>query len=115
MLNQVVLVGRLTKDIELKTAENGKKYANLSIAVHRPYKNEATNEYETDFINITIFEKVAENTAEYCKKGDIVGVKGSLRSNSFEREDGTKEYRLEAVGERVTFLTTKSKDTPERE
>ena len=113
MLNQIVLVGRLTKDIELQESENGKKYASLSIAIPRSFKN-ADGEYETDFITFKAWDVIAQNTAEYCKKGDIVGVKGRLQSSTFEKEDGTKEYRLDPIAEKVTFLSSKSKDEPER-
>ncbi len=114
MLNQIVLVGRLTKDIELQESENGKKYANLSLAIPRSFKN-AEGEYETDFITFKTWDTIAQNTAEYCKKGDIVGVKGRLQSSTFEKEDGTKEYRLDPIAEKVTFLSSKSKDEPERD
>ena len=58
---------------------------------------------------------IAENTAEYCKKGDIVGVKGRLQSSSFEKEDGNKEFRTQVMAEKVTFLSSRSKDEPERD
>ena len=75
MLNQVVLVGRLTSDLEAKELEDGKKVTNMTLAIPRSFKN-ADGEYETDFVECTLWNNIAENTAEYCKKGDIVGVKG---------------------------------------
>ena len=114
MLNQLVMVGRLTKDIEVQESENGKKYANLSIAIPRSFKN-ADGVYDTDFITFKAFDMIAENTSEYCKKGDIIGVKGRLQSSSFDKEDGSKEFRIEPIAEKVTFLSSRSKDTPERE
>ena len=114
MLNQLVMVGRLTKDIEVQESENGKKYANLSIAIPRSFKN-AEGVYDTDFISFKAFDMIAENTSEYCKKGDIIGVKGRLQSSSFDKEDGSKEFRIEPIAEKVTFLSSRSKDTPERE
>ena len=114
MLNQLVMVGRLTKDIEVQESENGKKYANLSIAIPRSFKN-AEGVYDTDFITFKAFDMIAENTSEYCKKGDIIGVKGRLQSSSFDKEDGSKEFRIEPIAEKVTFLSSRSKDTPERE
>jgi single-strand DNA-binding protein len=109
MLNQVVLVGRLTKDIEVKELEGGKKVASVTLAVQRCFKN-AEGEYETDFIECTLWNMVAENTAEYCKKGDIVGVKGRLQSNTYEKEDGTKVYKTEVVAEKVTFLSSRKNE-----
>lgn len=114
MLNQVVLVGRLTKDVEVIESENGKKYAQLNLAIPRSFKN-ADGVYDTDFINTIAFESIAQNTSEYCKKGDIVGVKGRLQSDSFEKEDGEKIYKLDIVAEKVTFLSSKSRDEQERE
>lgn len=108
MLNQVVLVGRLTKDVETKETEGGKKFANITIAVPRAFKN-ADGEYETDFIDTIIFNSIATNTAEYCKKGDIVGIKGRLQTNSYEKEDGTKIFKLELIAEKVTFLSQAKK------
>ena len=114
MLNQVILVGRLTKDLEVKEVEDGKKVTNLTLAIPRSFKN-ADGEYETDFIDCALWNSVAENTAEYCKKGDIIGVKGRLQSNSFEKEDGNREFRTQVMAEKVTFLSSRSKDEPERE
>ena len=72
MLNQIVLVGRLTRNIKINKSENGKKIANISLAIPRSFKNmEGT--YDTDFIDCVAFENIAENTASYCSKGDIVG------------------------------------------
>ena len=114
MLNQVVLVGRLTKDLEVKELEDGKKVTNMTLAIPRSFKN-AEGDYETDFIDCSVWNSIAENTAEYCKKGDIVGVKGRLQSSSFEKEDGNKEFRTQVMAEKVTFLSSRSKDEPERE
>ena len=114
MLNQVVLVGRLTSDLEAKELEDGKKVTNMTLAIPRSFKN-AEGEYETDFVECTLWNNIAENTAEYCKKGDIVGVKGRLQTNNYEKEDGSKVFKLDVVAEKVTFLSSRSKDTPERE
>lgn len=73
MLNQVVLVGRLTDDIEVATKENGKRVTSLILAVQRTFKN-SDGIYETDFIKCTLWNAVAASTSEYCHKGDIVGI-----------------------------------------
>ena len=91
MLNQVVMVGRLVATPEVKETENGKKYTNATIAVQRSYKN-AEGVYETDFVDCTLFDGIATNTAEYCKKGDVIGVKGRIQSRIMEQEDGSKKY-----------------------
>lgn len=112
MLNQVVLVGRLTKELELKESEEDKKYTKINLAVGRSYKN-ANGEYETDFIDCVLFNNIAENTCQWCHKGDIVGVKGRLQTREIEKEDGTKFYKLEVIAEKVTFLSSKSKQINE--
>lgn len=114
MLNQVILVGRLTKDLEVKELDDDKKVCNLTLAIPRSFKN-AEGVYETDFINCALWGNVAESTAEYCKKGDIVGIKGRLQSDSFEREDGNKEYRTQVMAEKVTFLSPSKEKENERE
>ncbi len=108
MLNQIVLVGRLTRNIKINKSENGKKIANISLAIPRSFKNmEGT--YDTDFIDCVAFENIAENTASYCSKGDIVGVKGRVQSRVVEKE-GKKEYLMDIVAEKVTFLSSRKKE-----
>lgn len=102
MLNQVILVGRITNDnIEIKNLENNKKGAYITLAIPRSVKN-AEGEYETDFIDCELWNSVAESTAEYCKKGDIVGVKGRLECNRVINQD-----KLMVVAEKVTFLSSR--------
>ena len=86
----------------------------MTLAIPRSFKN-AEGEYETDFVECTLWNNIAENTAEYCKKGDIVGVKGRLQTNNYEKEDGSKVFKLDVVAEKVTFLSSRSKEEPERE
>ena len=100
MLNQTVLVGRLVQDPEIKELENDKKVCNIILAVTRSYKN-ADGIYENDFIPITLWQGIAEQTTNYCKKGDLVGVKGRLQA----RED-----KVEVIGEKVSFLSSKAKE-----
>lgn len=105
MLNQIVLVGRLTKDPEVKETENGKKVSRITLAVPRSYKN-SDGEYESDFINCTLWTGIAENTAEYCKKGDLLGVKGRIETRTYEKDE-EKKFVSEIIAEKVTFLTSK--------
>lgn len=100
MLNQTVLVGRLVGDVEVKEIEEGKKVSYITLAIPRSYKN-ADGEYETDFIPCTLWNGIAQNTAEYCKKGDIVGVKGRLESNN---------NGISLVAEKITFLSSAKRD-----
>jgi len=108
MLNQIVLVGRLTRDITVNKSDSGVKVATISIAVPRSFKN-VEGVYDTDFIDCVAFDVIAENTSEYCTKGDIVGIKGRIQSNVVEK-DGKKENKLEIICEKITFLSSKPKE-----
>lgn len=109
MLNQVVIVGRLVRDVEVQEKENGKKFANITVAVPRSFKNEE-GQYDTDFIDAVVFDSIATNTSEYCKKGDIIGIKGRLQSNTYEKEDGSKVFKMELIAEKITFLSSRRND-----
>ena len=104
MLNQIVLVGRLVRDPEVSKSKNGTSYSHITLAVPRSYKN-VNGEYETDFIDCTLWQLMATNTKEYCKKGDIVGVKGRIESRVYESDD-EKKYITEIIAEKVTFLSS---------
>ncbi|MCM1053863.1 MAG: single-stranded DNA-binding protein [Ruminococcus sp.] len=99
MLNQAVIVARICSEIKLKETKNGKTIAVLDLAVPRCFKNKDGG-YDTDFVSCTLFDNIAQNTADYLKIGDIVGIKGRLA-----RLD--KESPLELVAEKVSFLSSK--------
>ena len=105
MLNQLVVIGRLVRDPELRKTENGKNVTNITLAVPRSYKN-TNGEYDTDFIDCVLWNTVAESTTEYCKKGDLLGVKGRVQTRVYEKDD-EKKYQTEVVAEKVTFLSSK--------
>ena len=111
MLNQVVLVGRLVKDPELVESENNKKYSRVTIAIPRAFKN-MDGEYETDFINCILWDVVAKSTVEFCKKGDIIGVRGRIQSSVVEK-DNEKKYYTDVIAERITFLSNKKNSEQE--
>ena len=113
MLNNVVLVGRLTKDPEVVEVEKGYKRTFIVVAVPRPYKN-AKGEYETDFVKCILWNAVAEHTCEYCKKGDVIGVKGRIETSSYTKDNEVK-YETEVVAERITFLSSKKVEEIEEE
>ena len=112
MMNQFCCVGRLVSDPEKQTSENGKSYLNFTLAVPRSYKN-ADGEYETDFIDVTLWNDVASKTSEYCKKGDLVGVKGRIQTRDVELEDETHKRYVEVIAEQVTFLSSKRPEADE--
>jgi len=108
-MNNYIGVGRLVKDVELRYTTSNKACCNFTIAINRPFKNEE-GIYETDFINCECWGQIAEMMKDYVKKGDMIGVKGSLRSDSYEDKNGEKKYRTYVSVDRVTFLSAKPKD-----
>lgn len=106
-MNRVVLVGRLTRDPELKYTGTGVAVANFTIAINRPFKNQA-GEQEADFINCVIWRKPAENLANYMKKGSQIGVDGRLQSRTYEGNDGKTVFVTEVVADSVQFLESKN-------
>ena len=107
MLNRVVLVGRLTRDPELRyTPGGGKAVANFTVAVNRPFTNQI-GEREADFINCVIWGKPAESLANYQKKGNLIGVDGRIQTRSYDGKDGKRVYITEVVAESVQFLESK--------
>ncbi len=105
-MNNVSLVGRLTKDIDLKYLNDGKAVGNGNLAVNRPFKN-AAGEQEADFILFNVWGKQAENLAQYMKKGDRIGMTGRIQTRNFENKEGQRVYVTEVVAENVQFLQDK--------
>lgn len=114
MLNQFVGVGRLVDEPSAKEMEDGKKVSNITIAVPRSYKNE-NGEYDTDFVDVVLWNGIAENTAEYCHKGDIIGVKGRIQTSTYETEGGEKRKSTQIVAEKITFLSSSKEKNDEVE
>ena len=108
MLNQTVIVGRLVSDPELRETDAGRKVTNVTLAVPRSFKN-VNGEYDTDFISCVLWKGIAENTVSYCKKGDLVGVKGRLQTRDYELDE-VRRHVVEVVAEKITFLSSKAKD-----
>ena len=109
MINNVVLVGRLTADPEVRDV-NEKKVCNITLAVPRTYKNNE-GEYNTDFIRVTLWEALAQNITEYTKKGDVVGVKGRIQTTNVTDEEGKiTDVRFEVIAEKISFLSSKKED-----
>lgn len=103
-MNVAVLIGRLTRDPELKyVPSTGKPVANFAIAVDRPYTSK-TGEKMTDFFNIVVWGRQAENCADYISKGRLVGIKGTIENRSYENQNGEKKYITEIIAENVRFL-----------
>lgn len=108
MLNQVILVGRLVYDPELRTLDDGRTVTTITLAIQRGFKNSESGEYDTDFLKCTLWSGIAENTVEYCTKGSTVGVKARLSQKYYEYEDGKSFSYPEIVAEKITFINTKN-------
>lgn len=102
-MNKVVIIGRLTKDPELKyTPGNGTAVTQITVAVERRFKKDGHQ--EADFIPVVIWGKAAESTAQYTEKGRLIGISGRIQTRSYEAKDGGKRYVTELVAEEVKFL-----------
>lgn len=106
-MNSVQLIGRLTKDLDLKYTQTGKAVATGTLAVNRRFKN-AAGESEADFIQIQIWDKSAENLANFTRKGSQVGVNGRIQTRNYENKEGARVYVTEIVVENFTLLEKKS-------
>lgn len=106
MLNRIVLIGRLTKDSELRYTPSGIACCSFTLAVERPFKN-AQGERETDFINCVVYRKLAENCANFLTKGKMAAIDGRLQIRSYDGQDGQRRWITEVVGENVRFLSPK--------
>lgn len=102
----MTLVGRLTKDPELRYTAEGNAVSNVTLAVNRPFRSQA-GDYEADFVQCTLWRKTAENTAQYCKRGSVVGITGRIQTRRYENSDGKKMYVTEVIADLVQFLGPK--------
>ena len=105
-MNKVILIGRLTRDPELRYTSSNVATCTFSVAVDRPFANQ-NGEREADFFNIVTWRKQAENVAKYCNKGSQVAVEGRIQNRSYDAQDGSKRYITEIIADNVTFLGAK--------
>jgi single-strand DNA-binding protein len=117
-MNKVILVGRLTKDPELKFSSQGTAVATFTLAVDRKFVDKATGQREADFINIVCWRKTAEFVANYFKKGQLCGVSGRIQTSTYQAQDGSTRYKTEVVADDVEFVGSKkesSKQEPQQD
>lgn len=113
-MNTVILIGRLTKDVELRyLANTGTPVASFTLAVDRNFKNK-NGEKETDFIFIQYMGKIAENLPNYISKGSLVGIEGNLRIDNYKTETGENKSFTKVMGKNIQFLNTKNKENKEQ-
>lgn len=108
MLNRALLVGRLTRDPELRRTSNGKAVTSFNLAVERNFKSD---DQEADFINCVCWGKIAENTERYCSKGSMVSIDGRIQTRNYDNSQGQKVYVTEVIADSVQFISTRNNNT----
>lgn len=108
-MNNVSIIGRITKDIELRATTSGLPAVSMFVAINNG-KDKDGNERPADFPKIYIYDKQAENVNEYCHKGSLVGITGRIKTRTWDKEDGTKGYETYILASRVQFLDTKASE-----
>lgn len=108
MLNKVIIMGRITRDPELKTAKSGIEMCNFSVAVERPFKDKVSGERQTDFLDCVAFRGTAKFVSSYFKKGNMILVEGSIQNNHYTDDSGTKHYAEKIMVENVSFCGGKN-------
>ena len=109
MINRVVLVGRMTRDPELRRTPQGDAVTSFTLAVNRNYTSR-DGQQQADFINCVVWRKPAENVERYCSKGSLVGVEGRIQTRSYDNSQGQKVYVVEVICNSVQFLDTRQKN-----
>ena len=105
-MNKVILIGRLTRDPELRSTSTGRNVCQFSVAVNRTYTN-ANGEREADFINCVVWDKQAENLSKYQKKGNQIAVEGRIQTRNYDDKDGKRVYVTEVLATNISFLDSK--------
>lgn len=113
MINRTVLVGRLTRDPDLRYTASGAAVATFTVAVNRQFTN-ASGEREADFINCVIWRKAAENFANFTHKGSLIGIDGRIQTRSYDNQQGTRVYVTEVVVENFSLLESKSQSSQQQ-
>lgn len=113
-MNKVIMIGRTTKEVELKATQSGTSVVEFSLAVKRTFKN-ANGEYESDFFNCVAYKNTAELIGRYVKKGDMIGIDGKLQTRNYINREGNKVYVTEIIVENVELLQAKKQDEPKFE
>ncbi|MCA1055143.1 single-stranded DNA-binding protein [Rossellomorea aquimaris] len=110
MINQVTLVGRLTKDPGARRTMEGRTVMSVTVAVNRHFKNQQ-GQVEADFVLCKLWNKAAENMEKYCRKGSVVGITGRIQTRNYENDQGKRVYVTEVVAESIRFLDPKPTQT----
>jgi len=107
-MNKAILIGRLTRDPEVRYTSSNRAVCQFSIAIDRPFTNQQSGQREADFINIVVWDKRAENVGKYMSKGRLVAVEGRIQTRNYENNEGKRVYVTEVVADNVQFLESKN-------
>ena len=110
-MNKAILIGRLTRDPELRYTGSNRAVCQFSIAIDRPFTNQSTGQREADFINIVAWDKTAENIGKYMTKGRLIAVEGRIQTRNYDNNEGKKVYVTEVIASNVQFLESKNATT----
>ena len=110
-MNKAILIGRLTRDPELRYTSSNRAVCQFSIAIDRPFTNQSTGQREADFINIVAWDKTAENIGKYMNKGRLIAVEGRIQTRNYDNNEGKKVYVTEVIASNVQFLESKNAAT----
>lgn len=107
-MNKAILIGRLTRDPELRYTSSNRAVCQFSVAVDRPFTNQATGQREADFINVVAWDRTAENIGKYMSKGRLIAVEGRIQTRNYDNNEGRKVYVTEVIASNVQFLESKN-------
>ena len=107
-MNKAILIGRLTRDPELRYTSSNRAVCQFSVAIDRPYTNQTTGQREADFINIVAWDKTAENVGKYMTKGRLIAVEGRIQTRNYENNEGRRVYVTEVLANNVQFLESRN-------
>ena len=107
-MNKAILIGRLTKDPELRYTNSNRAVCQFTVAIDRPFTNQSTGQREADFINVVSWDKTAENVGKYMTKGRLIAVEGRIQTRNYDNNEGKKVYVTEVVANNVQFLESKN-------
>ena len=107
-MNKAILIGRLTKDPELRYTSSNRAVCQFTVAIDRPFTNQSTGQREADFINVVAWDKTAENIGKYMTKGRLIAVEGRIQTRNYDNNEGKKVYVTEVIANNVQFLESKN-------
>ncbi len=107
-MNKAILIGRLTRDPELRYTSSNRAVCQFTVAIDRPFTNQSTGQREADFINVVAWDKTGENVGKYMSKGRLIAVEGRIQTRNYDNNEGKKVYVTEVVASNVQFLESKN-------